>query len=94
MNRTVAIVTIVAAILLLAPYLGLDFFGTRPEPAARAPEQAAQRIEASATMPKEKAHPKQTMVEDLLNPAVEGEAKHNKKLADIENLLDSNGQDK
>lgn len=94
MNRTVAIVAFVVAALLLAPYLGIDIFSSRPAPAAPAPEQAAARAETPTPAPKEKPHKKQTMVEDLLNPAVEAEATHSKRLADIENLLESDGQDK
>lgn len=95
MNRVVAIVGAIAAILLLTPYLGISLFGSAPSE----PEQIT-RPEVEAPAPRQRAateHPKgkQTMVEDILQPAPHsGSAASSQKLSDIERLLKPNGEDK
>lgn len=95
MNRLVALIAIVAAFVLLSPYLGIHLFGGHsPGSSQRAAPQpsAVQDSTSSSTGTREKPKGRQTMVEELLSPAQTASAP--KKLADIEDLLQDDGQNK
>ncbi|MBN8550777.1 MAG: hypothetical protein J0M12_15795 [Deltaproteobacteria bacterium] len=98
MNRIIAIIGVVAAVLLLSPYLGINFFGDS------APSEESSAVTATSEAPQEPAAPppakeqtkrKQPRVEDILaHPSEDHGAASSQKLSDIERLLNHNGEDK
>jgi hypothetical protein len=93
MNKIVLVAGTLVAILLLAPYVGINLFGSSSPPLEeQAPQSTAPAREQKSTEPPARK-PKQARVEDLLAPQ-QNETNTTRKLSDIENLLKDDGQNK
>lgn len=93
MNKIVLVAGILVAVLLLAPYVGINLFGSsrapRQEQPVESPTTAREKTGAESSVRK----PKQARVEELLAPQ-QDESNATRKLSDIENLLRDDGQNK